>query len=337
MLSAEGRLELVGARLDELLGHPLIDGEESEFLRILSVLLVDLRGAFEKADECGAGTGDVTVQTQSGSKTLRCHVLPLESGGHLIQVRDLRAIRTLVTDLRMASHHRNLTRLYMTTTHDLKGPLNAVELQAELLRRRIARLEVAEEDKDSTTATVETILSEVRRLQSMVEDALSETAPSLDDVHDVDLGDLCESIAHRGRSLARSHRVEVHTARSGQALVSVQPKQLTQVIMNLFVNACEAMEEGGRLVLRAEERGDESVLEIEDDGPGISDALRDSLFDLHATSKESGSGIGLWAARNTVEAYDGTLELVDTGPSGTTFAIRLPRAEDRREAQEAEA
>jgi signal transduction histidine kinase len=106
---------------------------------------------------------------------------------------------------------------------------------------------------------------------------------------------------------------------------------LRQVLLNLLLNAADALEERGSqgLVLVAfEEGGDATRILVEDDGPGVSASVGDRLFEPFVTGKadRGGTGLGLAVCRGLVEAAGGTLELVRTGPQGTRFALTLPAA-----------
>jgi signal transduction histidine kinase len=81
---------------------------------------------------------------------------------------------------------------------------------------------------------------------------------------------------------------------------------------------------GGRLTLRWERDGGEAVLRIGDTGPGIPADILPRIFDMHFTTKSSGTGIGLYVAHTVLDANGGSLRVIGTGPEGTTFEIRLP-------------
>ena len=323
IVDANGEFELLGARFAELLGaRPGVDGDamQSAIEASWSDLYARLEGAREKVLEQGSATEDVEIETARGSKRLRCKLFQLTGRGLLIQLRDRHALEALVKDLRMAAYHRNLTALYMAKAHDLKGPLNAMALQLELLRRKISA--------DSQSESLEiaaAIGEEVERLKALIEDTLSETAPSVEQLEEIDLADVSKKVMHQIRSQARTQGISIDCdfdPRATRALVYEQ--QLRHVVLNLAINSCEAMTTGGHLCFRTRARDSQVVLEIEDTGPGIPEEVRDDLFELHVTSKENGTGIGLWSARTTIEALGGTVELVDTESQGTTFAIKLP-------------
>ena len=101
---------------------------------------------------------------------------------------------------------------------------------------------------------------------------------------------------------------------------------LRQALLNLALNACQAMPNGGTLRLAAASRGDRVELRVEDTGIGIKPEHLGRIFDLYFTTREKGSGIGLSMVYRTVQMHDGEIEVQSTPGKGTTFRVLLPRA-----------
>ena len=99
---------------------------------------------------------------------------------------------------------------------------------------------------------------------------------------------------------------------------------MTQVLLNLFLNAVQAMPDGGMLVVRGRMDGPELVLEVADTGCGIAPERLADIFSPYFTTKASGTGLGLSIVHKIVEAHDGTIEVASTPGSGTTFLMRFP-------------
>ena len=104
--------------------------------------------------------------------------------------------------------------------------------------------------------------------------------------------------------------------------------QLQQVLLNLILNAMEAMSGGGRLFVLGWEEGDRVVLAVEDTGPGIAPEVRDRLFEPLVSTKESGTGLGLAVSYNIIADHQGQLLLSKPRRgSGAAFRVVLPRAD----------
>jgi two-component system, NtrC family, sensor kinase len=109
--------------------------------------------------------------------------------------------------------------------------------------------------------------------------------------------------------------------------VDCQPQELSQVFVNLLNNAMDALvEEKGKVVIRAEVSGDEIIIQIEDNGPGIPEAIERNLFEPFFTTKDPsrGTGLGLFIVRNIIDDHQGSIALVRNNASGANFQIRLP-------------
>ncbi len=106
--------------------------------------------------------------------------------------------------------------------------------------------------------------------------------------------------------------------------------QLQQVLLNLLINSLQAMPEGGDITisLGLENRGSAAVavLDVQDTGSGIPDAVRDRIFDSFLSGRPDGTGLGLAIAKRVLQGHNGDIHLVDTSPAGTTLRVTLPTA-----------
>jgi two-component system sensor histidine kinase AtoS len=107
----------------------------------------------------------------------------------------------------------------------------------------------------------------------------------------------------------------------------VDPVHLQQILMNLIVNAVDAMPAGGRITLRVRRAGMQGVIEVSDTGEGIAADMLDSIMEPFVTSKSDGSGLGLPISRQHAELNKGSLSLASQRGHGTTATLTLPRNE----------
>ena len=111
--------------------------------------------------------------------------------------------------------------------------------------------------------------------------------------------------------------------------IEADPEQLKEVLVNMIVNACEAMEQRGNIEIM-EHKGDKTIfIEIRDNGPGIPEPLREKIFQPFFTTKEDGTGLGLSIATRIVEEHRGRLSVSSNEGRGTVFTIILPYSEAR--------
>ena len=115
-----------------------------------------------------------------------------------------------------------------------------------------------------------------------------------------------------------------------RATVEADPAQLEQVLMNLLVNARDAMPDGGEVAVRVARRGDAVVVDVEDTGPGVPPALRTRIFEPYFTTKtradRPGTGLGLSTVYGIVQQLGGTIEVGDRAPRGARFVVTIPAA-----------
>ena len=135
-------------------------------------------------------------------------------------------------------------------------------------------------------------------------------------------------MAHSVRPEAETCRVTVETSCPDPSLtVDADPTMLRQALLNLAVNAVQAMPHGGTLRFTSEAGRDGRVLvRVRDTGTGIPADQLARVFDLYFTTKSGGSGIGLSMVFRTVQLHNGDIDVESTPGAGTTFTISLPRA-----------
>jgi signal transduction histidine kinase len=174
---------------------------------------------------------------------------------------------------------------------------------------------------------IDVIAREIRRLDDVVQGFLKFTRPEDLKLQPVSLSDLMGEVVPIVTPEAEQRRVHIVTECEGTPEVNGDPAMLRQAILNLALNACQAMPDGGTLRLRCEPaRGRRVTLTISDTGVGIKPEDLQKIFDLYFTTKEKGSGIGLSMVYRTVQMHDGDIEVQSTPKKGTTFTIHLPQA-----------
>lgn len=230
---------------------------------------------------------------------------------------------------------------FAVMSHELKHPLNLIQLNAELLRRLPVTKSLAPAAKAVSTIC-DAVTSQARIIDDLLDVARIRTGKLklqpvavdlvnvLRDVHTVVLNDL--------------HDVTVELlVPSGELLVQADPTRLEQIIWNLVNNALKFTPPKGRVQLIASQAGEMARLDIKDNGAGIAPENLDHVFDLfgqaekqHITHNREGLGIGLSLVRQLTEAQRGTVEVSSAGiGTGCTFTVYLPLASTLEEAQPA--
>ena len=206
--------------------------------------------------------------------------------------------------------------------HEIRNPLNALNLNVTLMERRLKR---ALEDTSEFDSILEVMRSEIRRIRGM-------TGEIMDFARPIKLAQGW----HDGRQLLRelemihgpaldASDIALEIEFEGPDPIWCDIDRLKQVLVNLLTNAIEAIGEQGRVELRVRNDADTTLIELSDDGAGMPPGLRYQIFDLFYTTKASGTGLGLPIIQKIVEAHDGAVDVQSREGEGTTFMIHLPR------------
>ncbi|WP_180538175.1 sensor histidine kinase [Nevskia soli] len=243
----------------------------------------------------------------------------LADSGMLIRMRDPEATRQIGKQLQTADRLSAISRLTSGVAHEVKNPLNAILMHVEL-----AKLKLAHGDYD-VTPQMDVLTSEILRLDRVVKTFLDFTRPVQLNLVETDLHDFVEELADLARPQASASNITLEVESPKQPVtITIDPDLFKQAVLNIVVNAIEAMPEGGTLRFSATARGDQAELRISDSGPGIPDDVRDKIYNLYFTTKEKGSGIGLSMTFRIVQLHDGTIDFESEPGHGTTFVMKLP-------------
>ena len=271
-------------------------------------------------------TADITLTSGRGN-TLHLEFYALgddDIRGCLVLVKDRGMMEALETDLRAATHLRGLNTLYLGATHDIRSPLNAINMNMELLRQGLA----ANDSPDAANLARYTnvIQQELDRLHRRLEALIRQAAPIEDEREDCDLVEILSGLIELLEPQARAQRVQLAAQLPDAPLTVTAPAtQLRQAIMNLLVNALEAMPNGGTLSIDVGVQDDSVQLCVTDSGPGIPVQLQRQIFDMHFTTKGTGTGIGLYVVREIVQRNGGSVEVSSELGDGTRAIVTMPR------------
>jgi len=278
-----------------------------------------LREVLERA----AKTGETSeVDVESGSRALAVYVRPLAAkGGGLVTVlRDMTRLRRLLVMRR---------DFVANVSHELRTPVTAIQGYSETLLR-------GPRDAETQKEFLEIVHRHARRLGALVEGLLTlselEARPPEKAVREeVDLSAIAERVRAtlRDRAAQRGAVVEVDVA--ADAVVLGDPVGLEQIVENLADNAVKyGKDQGGRVRVTSERRGERVVLQVSDDGPGIAAEHLPRLFerfyrvDAGRSRERGGTGLGLAIVKHLVESMGGSVEVESTVGTGTRFRVELP-------------
>jgi len=234
--------------------------------------------------------------------------------GLLIVLRDLAPVIELETALDSSNRLARLGTLISGLAHQLRSPLNGMNMRLELLRH---------EAGEAGSKHIDKLRREVTRLDEAVETLLRFMRPEQLQLSDFDVNDLLKELGAR----VNSEKIKVDYELD-PALPSVRADRglIFEAVSNLITNAEQAMPDGGALKLASTLRGSAVELAITDRGPGIDREHLDRVFDLYYTTKAGGSGLGLPFAMRAIELNGGKIAIESELGQGTTCKVTIPIA-----------
>lgn len=207
--------------------------------------------------------------------------------------------------------------------HEVRNPLASIGGAAAILRKNAGSEERREE-------FLEIIEKECVRLNRLLTNFLGFARPSPPQYQLAEIGPILESVASLASHAVRrqSIRLLINPA-SDVPAIPCDPEQVKQVLLNLTINAVQAMPDGGEIVLSTRVDGARVVIEVKDQGPGVSAEDLDKIFDPFFTTKDTGTGLGLSVAHQIVSQHGGILSAKNNSDRGATFSLFLPIQQGR--------
>ncbi len=218
-----------------------------------------------------------------------------------------------------------LSRLLARFAHEVRNPLSSLDIHVQLLEEDLAQAPAAVREK--TAGRFEILHGELHRLENIVKHFLSLAGPSALELQPVETVTVVRHVCELLRPEAAARGIELVT-KLPAALPSMpaDAAQLTQALVNLVINAIQAVERNGRVEVSASRDEQEGVLTIavRDTGPGIPADKQATIFEPFFTTKTEGSGLGLWIVQQIITAHGGVVAVSNAADGGAVFAVQLP-------------
>jgi len=338
---------LVGARY--VVHSAATCAEALEVARLgFEVALVDLRlpdgDGTQLAPRLKEENPDGEVVLLTGFATLESAVAAVRAGACAYLVKPCQPQELLVTveqamrQVRLHSEKRELARRAHTAeklaavgtmtaglSHEIRNPLNAAALQLSVLERRVQKL--PGEERPPLLEPLHLVRDEIRRLDHILEDFLQFARPREFRAQRVKVIPVLDRVLDLLEGAAQQRHVQVLRSYSAVPAVAGDEERLRQVVMNLALNALEAVPDGGWLRISCQPAEDPEQVEVlvDDCGPGVPAEIRERVFEPFFTTKAKGSGLGLPIVHAIVTQHGGTIAVEDAPEGGARFALRIPR------------
>jgi len=302
--------DFLGRRVTEIfpVGHPLF-----EALRL-------------HGDELREIASETDLQTLDGRKRVSVSVQEIQGEGErmgaLVTLRDLDSLESINTQLQVSERLAAVGRITAGVAHEVKNPLNSMRLWLENLKESLPA------DRDGAARQAVNVLdAEIDRLDAVVKRFLDFARPMDVRLEPTQLAGLLREVLEVAQPQLQRAKVEVaQLLPIGIPEVFVDRDLLKQAVLNLVLNAVDAMPAGGQLQLTLSRRGEMAEITVGDTGKGIPPEHRQKVFQLFFTTRPGGSGIGLASTFRIVQLHNGSINFTSEVGRGTTFRIELPLA-----------
>ena len=324
-IGADNRIASVNPEAGRILKLPesrLIDrpADRSLPFQIADALssLEKTRSDIETELDCRLETGDTLTL---GLNASAWHDREGVFMGTILLIRDLSEIKALRKEIARSQRLASLGSLAAGVAHEIRNPLSSIKGFATYFKER-----KGESDKDHETATI--MINEVERLNRVVGQLLELARPVELIRKQIALDTFLESSVALVASRAAEKSIEIEIAHSEPGLsIQADADRIRQVLLNLYLNAIDAMDAGGGTLSVSASKSDKDpgvLINITDNGLGIEKSDLPHVFDPYFTSKPTGTGLGLAIVHNIIEAHGGTVTVDSTPGKGTTFTLFLP-------------
>ena len=237
--------------------------------------------------------------------------------GAVIVLRDLSVIKKLEEKVRRAEKLAAIGELAAGIAHEIRNPLSSIRGFAQFLRHAL-------KDKPQEQVYADTMVAEVDRINRVVSDLLTFARPMEAELVPTEITDLIEHAVRLVAADASSRNVQIQTRIADVSKLPLDANQMTQALLNLLLNALQAVDSGGRIEIGADVNVDEACLHlwVADNGSGILPDQKEKIFEPFFTTREKGTGLGLAIVHKIVENHQGEIK-IESPLGGSTQGCRF--------------
>ena len=257
---------------------------------------------------------------RDGSSEFEVRVMPFGSGGVIVVVADVTLQRRALEQLARSERLALIGQMLAQITHEVRNPLNAMSLNAEMLAEEIEALDP--DKKTDANELLATIAGEIDRLTAVTAHYLQLARRPKATLSPEDLGELLSDVVRLVHAELNRAGVSITLDLEDLPLQRVDGNQLRQALLNVLRNAVEAGSH--TLVLALRHLGDEIHLSLQDDGPGMTPSVVERAFDPFFSTKAKGTGLGLAITRQILEDHGGRIEVISAPGQGALITMIIP-------------
>ena len=276
----------------------------------------------------------ILQQEEGGMRRLGATTSYLKRGaeqGVVLVVQDVSALKRMEWGMYQEEKMSALGRLAASVAHEVRNPLGAVDIQLQLLEDDLKAVE--EGLRGRVYRRLNIAQMEMKRLDRIVHNFLRFTRTPRLDLQRISLNNVVQHVFDLVSPEARERGIRLNLdLLDGLPAVDGDESQLGQAVLNMTVNAFQAMTSGGELSARTrvDSDGSQVCLSISDTGCGIPDEEIDRIFEFYYTTRDEGTGLGLSIAQQIIYQHRGHVEVESEAGKGAVFKVHLPTPEPRR-------
>jgi signal transduction histidine kinase len=239
--------------------------------------------------------------------------------GALLTLHDSESVEVIESELELSRRMAAIGRLTSGVGHEVKNPINAIVVHLELLKTKLGITPTP------ATRHLEVIDSEIHRLDRVVQTLVDFSRPVEVKLVEYDLRHVVADVVTLSAAEMSTRQVHLSSRLPDYPLISkVDVDLLKQAVLNVVQNGAQAMPQGGKLEVTLLEEGKSAIIQVQDQGAGISEELREKIFDLYFTTKKDGSGIGLAMTYRILQLHHGSIDVQSEPGHGSVFQLRIP-------------
>jgi signal transduction histidine kinase len=215
--------------------------------------------------------------------------------------------------------------------HEIRNPLNSIKINIQLLQEDIEESSISEEEKTEFKETVESITYEIGRLNELMTNFLTYARPVMLKKTTVNLNSFIENLVDFLSNQAQASNVTFNLNLPKTPIeTEVDEQKLRQSFLNILINDIQILSGGGQIKISMKTVRDIVVIEITDNGPGMTENFMKEMFVAFSSQRKGGTGLGLSIAQKMIKAHGGGIKVKSELGKGTTFSIILPTAKKEK-------
>ena len=333
--SMEGYIETVNASATTELGEYYGDLEGISLRRFLKKLKPESRHEMTKAlREITYSESDrqfdieIDLGEHAGIKVLQGGFSVLRDGGgkpygFVLTLSNITQRKIIEQQLYHADKLSSIGQLSASVAHEIKNPLASIKTLGQLLQEET-------ESDDDRRQYIDVIVSEVNRLNSVVEQLLKYAKPEGSTFKEQPFTEVIQPVLALVNHEAERNQIELRAEHDPDLKVYVDAEKIKQVFLNLIFNGMQAIGRGGSIKIRAIKEPESlwTAFEVQDTGQGMQEEVCRKVFDPFFTTKQRGTGLGLAIVKKIIDLHGGKIEVKSEAGIGTTFSFYLPSKQE---------